>query len=67
MRSLMPGAIAPVLLLALGCEPPADFDRIGALTADDLPPSPTNAYADDPEAAMLGQALFFEKALRVMP
>lgn len=47
-------------LLIGGCQPPADFERLGALTADDLPPSPTNAWADDPEAAVLGQALFFD-------
>jgi cytochrome c peroxidase len=26
-----------------------------------LPPNPTNAFADDPRAARLGQRLFFEK------
>lgn len=46
--------------LSLACQPPADFERLGGLTADDLPPSPTNAWADDPEAAVLGQALFFD-------
>lgn len=44
--------------LLSACDP--DLDRIGTLNAEDLPPSPTNAYADDPEAAVLGQALFFE-------
>jgi cytochrome c peroxidase len=46
----------------LGCEP-ADFTRIGALTANELPISSTNAYADDPGAATLGQALFFEEGM----
>lgn len=29
----------------------------------ELPPDPTNRYADDPRAAVLGQALFFDKRL----
>jgi cytochrome c peroxidase len=52
--------VAAVTLLLLGCQPTPDFERLGALSADDLPASPTNAYADDPAAAALGQALFFE-------
>lgn len=56
--TLRPGPALALITLA-ACSPP-DFERLGALTVDDLPPSPTNAWADDPEAAVLGRALFFD-------
>lgn len=52
-----------VALCAIACDPPPDLDRIGGLTAADLPPSPTNAVADDPAAAQLGQKLFFDRRM----
>ncbi len=56
-------ALALVFLTSLGCQPPADLELLGTLSANDLPPSPTNAFADDPAAATLGQALFFEEGM----
>ncbi|HEX3761622.1 MAG TPA: cytochrome c peroxidase [Kofleriaceae bacterium] len=39
------------------------FDLIKQLgPLPDPPPNPTNRYADDPDAAVLGQQLFFEKS-----
>ncbi len=59
-----PARCAALLIaaLTLGCDAP-DFERLGALTTDDLPPSPTNAWADDPQAAVLGRALFFDSRM----
>lgn len=56
-----------VVLLA-GCGPVTFSDDEVALIASlspvpELPASPTNAVADDPDAAALGQALFFSTAL----
>ncbi len=57
------------LLLAPGCvEPvvftPEEVEAIGGLSPVPAPPAdPTNAYADDPRAAALGQALFFSASL----
>lgn len=45
------------------CDPPPDLSQVGSLTTNDLPLSPTNAYADDPEAAAFGQALFFDRRM----
>src|ERR1041384_6114006 len=40
-----------------------EFEIIQTLgTLPDVPPDPTNRYADDPEAAAFGQRLFFERA-----
>lgn len=56
--------VIPCLLLALiACDPPPDLSQIGTLSASDLPLSPTNAHADDPQAAALGQKLFFDRRL----
>lgn len=55
-----------VLFLSLtGCAPDltlSEADRLRSLAADrgQLPVSPTNAYADDPQAAALGRLLFFD-------
>ena len=67
-------ARALTFLLAIpllsGCEPttltPAQNQRLqqhGPLTRADLPPSPTNAFADDPQAVQLGKALFFDRRM----
>jgi cytochrome c peroxidase len=55
------------LLSATACEQGADVAdlRTMALTPLDLPPSPTNAHADDPAAAALGRKLFFDKRLSI--
>ena len=50
-------------VILFGCERTADLTELGILEAKHLPPSPTNAYHDDPEAALLGQALFFDKRM----
>lgn len=57
--------LSTLMLLATvtACDPPPDLSRIGSLTTNDLPLSPTNAYADDPEAAAFGQALFFDRRM----
>jgi cytochrome c peroxidase len=40
-----------------------EFEQISTLgPLGDVPPDPTNRYADDPAAAKLGQRLFFEKS-----
>ncbi|HEU4729249.1 MAG TPA: cytochrome c peroxidase [Kofleriaceae bacterium] len=63
----------PVLVTAaIGCVPGKDmvdeftaeeFDQIRELgPLPDVPPDPTNRYADDPAAAAFGQRLFFEKS-----
>ena len=57
-------------LLALtlaACDQGGDLTelRTMALSPLDLPPSPTNAHADDPAAAALGRKLFFDKRLSV--
>src|SRR3954471_2696352 len=40
-----------------------EFEQIKTLgPLGDVPPDPTNRYADDPAAAKLGQRLFFEKS-----
>ena len=57
--SLRPVVIL-TLLVGFGCQAEPDLESIGTLSRADLPPSPTNAYADDPAAAILGQALFFD-------
>lgn len=61
MSRFYPSAL--LALAALACDPPPDLDRIGGLSEGDLPASPTNAHADDPAAAALGQALFFDRRL----
>lgn len=59
----------PALVTLLGCEDAslstADIARLGeqALGAEDLPSSPTNAFADRADAAALGQRLFFDRRL----
>ncbi len=41
-----------------------DLRTLGPLTEEEaVPPSPTNAYAEDPGAALLGQALFFDERM----
>ena len=43
--------------------PPEVMSQLRTLTSDDLttaPPDPSNAWADDPRAAALGQKLFFD-------
>lgn len=58
-----------VVIGLLGCGPEVSFTdeeraALGALASLDAPPpDPTNAAADDPDAAWLGQALFFDTAL----
>jgi len=59
-----------VLVWAVGCQDRLSAEdwevlrTLGPLTPSaELPESPTNAWADDPEAALLGQALFFDKGL----
>lgn len=60
---------AIVVSLLGACSPHVDFapdevDAISGLSPVPRPPSdPTNAWADDPNAARLGQALFFSTAL----
>ena len=65
---------AAAVALVLGCasdghRPPVDPDDprfVAALKLpplEPLPPDPTNAVADDPRAAVLGQALFFDRGL----
>ncbi|MET0598139.1 MAG: cytochrome c peroxidase [Mesorhizobium sp.] len=61
-------ALAAVLLA--GCGPDefsqAERQAIAGLSLDKLPklpPSPTNAHADDPAAAALGATLFFDRGL----
>lgn len=55
------------LLALTACRDRPEVDELRAmqLTADLVPPSPTNAYADDPAAAALGERLFFDKHLSV--
>lgn len=59
--------LAAVPLLVAGCRGQRDVEDLRAmmLTAAELPPSPTNAVADDPAAVALGRALFFDKNLSV--
>jgi len=56
-------ALASLLPLA-GCglseEDRAQLDTMGPLTLEIVPEAPTNAWADDADAALLGQALFFD-------
>ena len=60
---------AGLALAALaGCEGDLTAEEEEELAAmqlrpEDLPPSPTNRYADDPGAAELGRRLFFEKRM----
>lgn len=61
---------ASALLLVVGlsaCDGRADVMQLRSqeLTAAMVPASPTNAHADDPAAAALGQRLFFDKRLSV--
>src|SRR4029079_16328421 len=65
------GMIAPVAIALFLCalQDPVRFDAKDVakiLTHSPLgapPPDPTNAHADDPKAARLGQFLFFDKRL----
>jgi cytochrome c peroxidase len=63
--------VAPLAVLAgllqTACHREGDATElyVQALTATTLPASPTNAKADDPAAAALGQRLFFDKRLSV--
>ncbi|MEE2787233.1 MAG: cytochrome-c peroxidase [Myxococcota bacterium] len=43
-----------------GCEQPTELEDFAMTATTQLPLSPTNRYADDPAAARLGQALFFD-------
>lgn len=54
-----------IAALASACDGTVDLSALQAqrLTADLRPASPTNAYADDAKAALLGQKLFFDKQL----
>ena len=64
------GSLA-LIMTAVGCMPGTDrvdgfteeeFDQIRQFgPLGDVPPNPTNRYADDPQAAAFGQRLFFEK------
>ncbi len=63
-------ALAAFTLLLAGCGPDAfteaERQTIAKLSLDklpELPPSPTNAHADDPAAAALGATLFFDRGL----
>lgn len=64
-------SLAPLVLLAgllqTACHREGDATElyVQALTTTTLPASPTNAVADDPAAAALGQRLFFDKHLSV--
>ncbi len=70
MRALVFSIVAAVGLLC-GCReqlpdqrPEFSAEEVRKLSPlPKVPPSPTNAYADDPGAARFGQALFFEKRL----
>lgn len=63
--------VAPLVILAgilqTACHREGDATElyVQRLTATTLPASPTNAVADDPAAAALGQRLFFDKHLSV--
>lgn len=71
MRGLAIKAVAGAALLAVAACAPPDFSEeekrlIGQLRLSQLgplPPDPTNAVADDPAAAALGEALFFDVRL----
>ncbi|MEL6182833.1 MAG: cytochrome-c peroxidase, partial [Myxococcota bacterium] len=57
---------APAVLSADSDEPwtPTELALMGSLSpVPELPPSPTNAVADDERAARLGQTLFFDQRL----
>lgn len=66
-------ALASLALLAASCTEPGPHEwsdderlRIARLSIDSLPPlppSPSNAVADDPAAARLGHRLFFDERL----
>jgi len=66
------GSFALACLASAGCLPGKDlvdvfteeqFDQIRQFgPLGDVPPDPTNRYADDPAAAAFGQRLFFEKS-----
>lgn len=61
--------LSPLLLVCVfGCGAnqdftPAELELVAQMSPiPELPDSPTNQYADDEQAARLGQALFFERA-----
>ena len=60
------GAILSLLMFA-GCglsdEDWSTLETMDQTSEDSLPPSPTNAWADDDDAALLGQALFFDERM----
>jgi cytochrome c peroxidase len=68
MRRALP-ALALALAVAAAADEPVTFTEIEVkrfLQHSPLPPPPaneTNAHADDPQAAVLGQALFFDPRL----
>jgi cytochrome c peroxidase len=66
------GSLALACVASVGCIPgkgmvdvftDEEFEQIRQFgPLGDVPPSPTNRYADDPAAAAFGQRLFFEKS-----
>jgi cytochrome c peroxidase len=65
--------LATLMLAAAGCASeeelvdgvftPAEWEKVQTLSPlPEVPQSPTNKYADNPEAAKLGQRFFFEKS-----
>ncbi len=66
-RAPLAAAWTGMLLGLAGCRGNGDVEdlRPMRLTASIVPPSPTNAVADDPAAAALGRSLFFDKQLSV--
>src|SRR5690606_461037 len=55
-----PTPVQPAAADELTPEERAKLAEMSPLPA--VPPDPTNAYADDPKAARLGQMLFFDKS-----
>ncbi len=75
-RSLSLAALGIAVLLVAACERPREQEKSAVMfTAEELaqiarlsplptlPPSPTNAFADNPSAVRLGQRLFFDSRL----